>query len=73
VVPALVAFGTSFVNPLAALVILAVGFLLLLTYDLRRIRAGIGPGWYAGLRFQLSTAVVICLGAAMASRLPAFT
>jgi hypothetical protein len=73
VVPALVAFGTSFVNPLAALVILAVGFVLLLTYDLRRIRAGIGPGWYAGLRFQLSTAVVLCLGAAMAARLPAFT
>ncbi|MBY0225943.1 MAG: DUF3429 domain-containing protein [Hyphomicrobium sp.] len=73
VVPALIAFGTFFVNPLAALVILALGFVLLLTYDLRRVRAGIGPGWYAGLRFQLSTAVVLCLGTAMTSRLPAFT
>ncbi len=73
VVPALVAFGASFVNPMAALVILAVGFVLLLAYDLRRIRAGIGPGWYAGLRFQLSTAVVLCLGAAMVARLQPIT
>jgi hypothetical protein len=73
VVPALVAFGASFVNPMSALVILAVGFVLLLSYDLMRIRAGIGPSWYAGLRFQLSTAVVLCLAAAMLSRLPAVT
>ncbi len=73
VVPALVAFGASFVNPIAALLILAIGFTLLLAYDLRRIRAGIGPGWYAGLRLQLSTAVVLCLGAAVVARLPALT
>lgn len=73
VIPALVAFGVSFVNPMAALIILTVGFLLLLAYDVRRIRAGVGPGWYAGLRFQLSTAVVLCLGAAVVARLPAIT
>ena len=69
VVPALVAFGVSFVQPLVALVFLALGFVGLLGYDLRRIKAGVGPGWYAGLRLQLSTAVVLCLGAAVAANL----
>jgi hypothetical protein len=69
VVPALVAFGVSFVQPLLALVILAFGFVGLLGYDLRRIKAGIGPRWYAGLRLQLTTAVVLCLGAAVAANL----
>jgi FtsH-binding integral membrane protein len=69
VVPALVAFGVSFVQPLVALVILALGFIGLLAYDLRRIKAGVGPRWYAGLRLQLSTAVVLCLGVAVAANL----
>ena len=64
VVPALVAFGVSFVQPLVALMILALGFVGLLAYDVRRIKAGVGPRWYVGLRLQLSTAVVLCLGAA---------
>jgi hypothetical protein len=64
VVPALAAFAATFVHPLAALAILAAGFILLLFYDLRRIRAGIGPAWYGRLRIQLSTSVVICLIAA---------
>jgi hypothetical protein len=71
VVPALIAFAASFVSPLAALVTLAVGFLLLLAYDLRRIKAGLAPGWYASLRIQLTTAVVLCLGAALFARIPA--
>jgi len=65
VLPALVAFAATFVEPLPALVILAAGFILLLAYDLSRIRAGIGPVWYGALRVQLSTAVVLCLVAAM--------
>ncbi len=67
VVPALVAFAVSFVQPLVALVILALGFVGLLAYDLRRIKAGVGPRWYANLRLQLSSAVVLCLGAAVAA------
>lgn len=70
VVPALAAFAVTFVDPVAALAILAAGFVLLLFYDLRRIRAGVGPAWYGRLRVQLSTAVVVCLTAAAASLLP---
>jgi hypothetical protein len=70
VVPALIAFGASFASPAAALLILAVGFALLLAYDLRRIREGVGPDWYARLRVQLSTAVVTCLAAAVGTVLP---
>jgi hypothetical protein len=69
VLPALVAFAASFVSPLAALVILAAGFLILLGYDRARIRAGIGPVWYGALRMQLSTAVVISLAVATAANL----
>jgi hypothetical protein len=70
VIPALIAFGASFASPAAALLILAVGFALLLIYDLRRIRDGIGPAWYARLRVQLSTAVVISLAAAIGTVMP---
>jgi FtsH-binding integral membrane protein len=70
VVPALIAFGASFASPAAALLILAVGFALLLAYDLQRIREGVGPDWYARLRVQLSTAVVACLAAAVGTVLP---
>lgn len=69
VVPALIAFGASFVSIIAALFILAAGFLILLAYDRARIRAGIGPIWYGALRLQLSTAVVLCLGIASVATL----
>jgi hypothetical protein len=69
-VPALIAFGASFASPAAALLILAVGFALLLAYDLRRVSRGVGPAWYARLRVQLSTAVVTCLAAAVGTLLP---
>lgn len=71
VVPALIAFAAFFASPAAALLILAVGFALLLAYDLRRIRDGIGPAWYARLRVQLSTAVVVSLAAAAGSQMQA--
>lgn len=64
VIPALVAFAASFVSTPAALLILAAGFLVLLGYDRARIRDGIGPLWYGTLRMQLSTAVLLSLGAA---------
>ena len=69
VTPALIAFGASFVSMFAALLILIAGFLILLAYDMARIRAGIGPVWYGALRIQLSTAVVICLAAAAYSKI----
>jgi hypothetical protein len=61
VVPALVAFGASLADPLLSLGVLAVGFAGLLAYDLARVRFGIGPPWYARLRWQLSAAVLFCL------------
>lgn len=68
VIPALIAFAASFVSPTAALLILAAGFLILLAYDMARIRAGVGPVWYGALRMQLSAAVVLSLAvAALAS------
>jgi hypothetical protein len=64
VIPALIAFAVTFIDPAAALAILAAGFILLLVYDLRRVRAGIGPAWYGRLRLQLTIAVVLSLLAA---------
>jgi hypothetical protein len=61
VVPALIAFAASLASPRVALWLLAGGFTGLLFYDLRRIRQGLGPNWYAALRCQLSVAVVVCL------------
>jgi hypothetical protein len=68
VVPALLAFAVTFIDPAAALAVLAAGFMLLLVYDLRRVRAGIGPAWYGRLRMQLTTAVVLSLLAAAVLR-----
>jgi hypothetical protein len=59
--PALVAFPAAFLPVAAALGLLAAGFLGLLVYDLRRVRAGWAPGWYARLRLQLSAAVLLLL------------
>lgn len=67
VLPALAAFGAVLFAPLIALAILAVGFAGLLAYDLKRVREGIAPAWYAPLRWQLTTAVVLSLGAAVAA------
>ena len=39
----------------------------LLAYDLWTIRQGYAPGWYASLRWQLTTAVVVLLGLALAA------
>jgi hypothetical protein len=64
VIPALIAFAVTFIDPAAALAILAAGFILLLVYDLRRVRAGIGPAWYGRLRLQLTMAVLLSLLAA---------
>jgi hypothetical protein len=61
VLPALAAFAAWFAPPTAALVALAVGFVALLAYDIATARAGAAPSWYAALRVQLTSAVVIFL------------
>jgi hypothetical protein len=67
VVPALGAFAATLAPPVAALWLLAVGFAGVLSYDVWRIRRGVGPGWYASLRWQLSLPVIVCLlGSALA-------
>ena len=59
--PALAAFCLPFLPTLYALVGLVAAFLALLIYDLSIVRSGRGPAWYAPLRIQLTSAVVLCL------------
>ena len=61
VLPALVAFGLSFLPARSALLGLSAAFVALLAYDLWTVRAGTAPDWYPALRVQLTGAVVICL------------
>jgi len=63
--PALAAFGASFLPAPYALAGLALGFIALLAYDLAAARRGVAPGWYPALRVQLTSAVVLCLSAAL--------
>jgi hypothetical protein len=57
--PALAAFAAWFLPVTYALAALAIGFLALLAYDI-----AVAPVWYPALRVQLTSAVVLCLGAA---------
>lgn len=66
VLPALAAFGLSFLPAGSALFGLAAAFVALLGYDLLAARAGAAPAWYAALRSQLTGAVVVCLLSAAA-------
>lgn len=61
VLPALAAFGVSFLPPIPALIVLAAAFLVLDLYDFAAARSGAAPGWYPALRTQLTGAVVCCL------------
>ncbi|WP_298965719.1 DUF3429 domain-containing protein [uncultured Methylobacterium sp.] len=65
VVPALLAWAGLLVAGKAGLGLLIAGFAGLLAYDLWTIRRGYAPGWYASLRWQLTTAVVVLLGLAL--------
>ena len=66
VLPALAAFALWAVSAPSALVGLAVSFIALLIYDLKTVREGLAPKWYASLRIQLSGAVVVLLLVAVA-------
>lgn len=61
VLPALAAFGLSFIRPVASLLGLTATFALLLLYDIRSAEGGLAPRWYAALRMQLTGAVALCL------------
>ena len=61
VLPALAAFGLWYLPATPALFGHAAVFLALLRYDIATSRAGMAPAWYAALRIQLTSAVVVCL------------
>lgn len=61
VLPALAAFGLSFLPTGSALLGLAGAFVASLGYDVRSARAGMAPVWYPALRLQLTGTVVVCL------------
>jgi hypothetical protein len=62
VLPALFGwFALAFLPLPVALRALALGFALLLLYDLRAVRLGAAPAWYARLRWPLTLIVVASL------------
>ena len=61
VLPALAAFALWALSLPLALVSLAAAFMALLAYDLKTVREGLAPKWYAPMRIQLSGAVVALL------------
>lgn len=65
VMPALLAWGATLIPQRAGLVVLAVAFLALLAFDLWAVRHRLLPAWYGPLRVQLTSAVVVCLAAAL--------
>jgi hypothetical protein len=66
VLPALVGWLSLAVQPRPAVALQLAGFAALLAYDLWTVRLGEAPGWYGGLRRQLSIAVMLCLGISLA-------
>lgn len=66
VVPALLGFTCWFLPRTAGLLGFMFGFSGLLVYDLLTSQGFGAPVWYLRLRIQLTTAVLICLGAAVA-------
>lgn len=66
VLPALWAFAMAFTPAQIGFAGMAVGFVALLAYDLRRVRAGELPEWYGRLRLKLTVSVCLCLIAATA-------
>lgn len=66
VVPALVAwFAVAFLPPRPSTTMLAIGFGLLLLYDLATVRQGHAPTWYGPLRRGLTLIVLASLAAAL--------
>jgi Protein of unknown function (DUF3429) len=57
-------FSVAFLPIRVALGVIALGFVLLLLYDLRSLRLGRVPSWYGRLRWPLTVVVVPCLALA---------
>jgi hypothetical protein len=67
VVPAVIAWFATLTPATAAIVILAVLFLVLLSVDLWAIGERLAPPWYRPVRLQLTAAVVTALAVAAVS------
>lgn len=61
VIPALLGWLALIIDPLPALVLLALAFAGAYTLDRFAIAAALAPFWYGRLRLRLTTAVILCL------------
>ena len=61
VLPALWAFAMAFTPAPMGFAGMAVGFAILMAYDLRCVRQGDLPQWYGRLRLSLTAIVCLCL------------
>ena len=68
VVPSLMAWAAAgFLDSRTALITMATGFLVLLAYDIKVVRASGAPEWYRPLRIGLTTGVVLSIANAVLS------
>ena len=63
VLPALIGWTATFFDTVYALAVLAVGFVALLIVDMNWASGNCAPVWYGKLRLQLTSTVLLCLGA----------
>lgn len=61
IVPALFAFSSVFFSELGRLIILLIGFIFILVFDVFLFRSEKILGWYLPLRKRLSFIVLVCL------------
>lgn len=67
VIPSIVGWAALLLPTPAALLTLAVAFVIMLVFDLSRTKAGLAPAWYPKLRWPLSTGAVLSLLAGAAA------
>ncbi len=63
VIPALLGWTATFFDTRYAIAVLAVGFVALLIVDMNWASGNCAPAWYGKLRLQLTSTVLLCLGA----------
>lgn len=61
IMPSLVAWGALFLPREAGLLVLAAAFVMVLFVDLKAVGTGVGPKWYAKLRWPLTMTVAASL------------
>ncbi len=64
IMPALAAWLALLLPEIFALVILFVGFILLIAYDLAVAKSQAFPNWYISMRIRLTFVVILCLAGA---------